>query len=68
MTDLGFNLQDHSTESQVRIISIKLQIDKLIYSIDANLKYDLDVLVGKIFGGTTHILTHLYMWVVDMFP
>ena len=28
--------------------------DKLIYySIDANLKYDLDALVGKIFGGTT---------------
>ena len=63
MMDLRYNLQDRSTELQVQLLStlVTSSSDKLIYySIDANLKYDLDILVGKMLEEQP-ILTHSSM-------
>jgi len=49
----GFTIQFAASVNQIQTINRKNDSDLIYYSLDANIKYDLDGLVGKIFGGTS---------------
>ncbi len=49
----GFTLQLAGSMNRITNVSVPNDADLTFYAVDANLKFDLDVLVDKIFGGTT---------------